>query len=978
MSTEPKKAERTTARLTELAVSLGEPFASAGNLPIYLDDPKVGWFVEQGALDVFLIEYQDGQPVSSAKHLLRAGAGRLVFGIGEHGPPMIAVAKGLPGSKLRRVVLDELVKHDVGDDLAHQADAWVSEFAATVARQIELRPKLGLLLDPANPEETLEADAGTVLSTRPGRVLWASPGDTAAYLGTEEAEPGGTGLVPLTSDTWLTLLKSTARVTAASSRELSSRGVLLQALHEFHRLALGAEQLNRRLSLADEANEQIAQAAHRRMDEEQARQSLFNVLGPAHPVAQGGGTSLVAALKLIGEHEGIIFRLPSRRSVSIGEEPSLQDVLNASGVRCRKVRLSSEDRWWIGDSGAMLGYSHEHGRPLALMPGTAGRYRAMDPTSGRSEQINASRATEIARDAWVFYRPLPDDRPVRLMDILRLAGKNMAADFGRFSTAGLLASALMLAPAIAVGALADWVLPSASGGMLVQIIIALVAFAVVGLLLQMVQGTAMMRLEARATTRVGAAIWDRALGLPSSFFKSFTAGDLAVRMSAFQVLRDQLSGVVANALLSIVFLLPTLGLLFFYDATLALIILGIAILSLAVACALGLLQIAPQRRRYAAVRHLAGELYQFIDGMSKLRSAGAEASAFASWARGYRSQHVAGMQIAKWNEHLVAFSAAAPALVGAALFGVAIWQGPDQLALGDFLVVYSVSLTFYTAVAGLGRSFEAIAAAVPGYEQVKPILDAVPDGRARGTASTKLSGDIHFDHLSFRYTDDGPLIVNDVSIYARPGEFVAIVGESGAGKSTLLRLALGLEEPSRGGVYYDGRDLAHLDRHSVRRQIGVVMQDGNLRPGNILDNIVGLGDDLTIDDAWRAARLADVDKDISAMPMEMFTVVGDSSSTFSGGQIQRIRIAAALVRDPRIVFLDEATSWLDARSQAEVMQSIKSLAATRIVIAHRLSTIRKAERIYVLQAGRVVQEGGFDELFNADGPFHDLVQRQMI
>ena len=379
--------------------------------------------------------------------------------------------------------------------------------------------------------------------------------------------------------------------------------------------------------------------------------------------------------------------------------------------------------------------------------------------------------------------------------------------------------------------LADWVLPSASSGMLVQIIIALVAFAIVGVLFQMLQGTSMMRLEARATTRVSAAIWDRALGLPSSFFKRFTAGELAVRMSAFQVLRDQLSGVVANALLSMVFLLPALGLLFLYDATLALMSLGIAVLSLTVACAFGLLQIAPQRRRYAAARRLAGELFQFINGMSKLRSAGAEASAFASWARGYREQHVAGMHIARLNEHLIAFSSATPALVGAALFGVAIWQGPEQFAIGDFLVVYSVSLTFYTAIAGLGRSFEAIAAVVPGYEQVKPILDAVPDGRARGTTPAELSGDIRFDHLSFRYTDDGPLIIDDVSIHARPGEFVAIVGESGAGKSSLLRLALGLEEPSGGGVYYDGRDLAHLNRHSLRRQIGVVMQDGNLRPG---------------------------------------------------------------------------------------------------------------------------------------------------
>ena len=967
----------TITRLTDLAVSLGEPVASAGNLPIHLDDPRFAWFVEHGALDVFLIEYQDGQPVSSAKHLIRVGEGRLVFGVGANGPPLVAVAKGLPGSKLRRMVLEELIQNGIGDELADQVDAWVSEFAATVARQIEPRPRPDLLLDPAKPEQPLEAGTNSVVSTRPGGVLWALAEESAEYLGTEELVKDGTGLVPLTSDTWLTLRRP-SRVTSISSRDLNGQGRLLQALAEFHRLATGAERLNRLLALADEANEQTDRATHRRMDEQQARESLFNVLGPARPVAQEGGSSLMAALELIGQHEGIVFRSPSRPRVSAGEEPHLKDVLNASGVRCRKVRLSSEDRWWVGDSGAMLGFRRDDGRPLALLPSTAGPYRALDPVSGRQERLNASRASYIDQDAWVFYRPLPDDRPVETMDILRLACKSMAADLGRFAVAGLLASALMLTPAIAVGILADRVLPTESDGMLVQIIIALVAFAIFGVLLQMLQGTAMMRLEARATTRIGAAIWDRALGLPSTFFKGFTAGDLAVRMSAFQVLRDQVSGVVANALLSIVFLLPTLGLLFFYDVTLAWLSVGIALLSLMVACAFGLLQMAPQRRRYAAARRLAGELFQFINGMSKLRSAGAEASAFAAWARGYREQHLAGMQIARLNEHLVAFSAAAPVLVGATLFAVALRQGPDQLAVGDFLVVYAVSMTFYTAVAGLGRSFEAIAAVVPGYEQVKPILAAVPDSRARGTTPANLSGDIHFDHVSFRYTDDGPLIIDDVSIRARPGEFVAIVGESGAGKSTLIRLALGVEEPTGGGVYYDGRDLAHLDRHSLRRQIGVVMQDGALRSGNILDNIIGVGDDLTIDDAWRAARLADVERDIAAMPMEMFTVVGDSSATFSGGQIQRIRIAAALVRDPRIVFLDEATSWLDARSQAQVMRGVESLAATRIVIAHRLSTIRKAERIYVLQAGRVVQEGGFDELFNADGPFHDLVQRQMI
>ncbi len=962
--------------LREFATTCGEPVAGAGNRPIRLDDATIAWFVERGALDVFLIEYQEDKPSSQAKHLLRAEAGRLVFGAGGNGA-LVTLAKGTPGSQLRRLHLDRLLQSKIGNALADQVDAWITAFAGTVAAQIELRPRTNLLLDPGGATEPRDAATGDVLSARPGGVVWVDVGDSdAAYLGTEERDKAGTGLVPLTPDTWLTL-QTPARVTGTSTRKLLDEGTLLAALAEFHQLALGAENINRLLLLADEANEQTARTVHRRLDEERARQSLFRVLGSRYPTVADSGSSVLAALTVIGKEEGIDFRPPSRRRPFVGAEFSLQDILNASGVRSRKVRLSVEDRWWVGDSGPLLGYRQEDGQPVALLPSITGRYRVEDPVSGRSARLNAERAATFHEDAWSFYRPLPADRTLDFRDIFRLATKGMAADFGQFAGAGLLASLLTLVPAVAIGLLADWVLPAAVGGMVVQITIALAAFAIVGTLLQVLRGTAMMRLEGRASTRIGAALWDRLLGLPPSFFRNFTAGDLLVRMSALQLLRDRVSGVVANALITLGFFLPMLGLLFVYDTTLAWLSIGLGLFSLAVTCVFGLLQIGPQRRLYAISRSLAGELLQFINGMSKLRSAGAEASAFASWARGYRGQQQASLQIGRLNDHLVAFSAAMPAFMGAALFGVTLWLGPDQLSLGNFLAVYAVSITFYGAIIVMGQSFETIASIIPGYEQVRPILEAVPESRQSGAAPAVLSGEVRFDHVSFQYSNAGPQTINDVYIHARPGEFIAIVGESGAGKSTLMRLALGLEKPSVGGIYYGGRDLAHLDRRSVRRQIGVVTQGGALMPGNLLDNIIGMGDELSIEDAWRAAKLAAVDKEIEAMPMQMFTPVGDSASNFSGGQIQRIRIAAALVRDPRIVFLDEATSWLDAKSQAQVMEGIERLAATRIVIAHRLSTISKAERIYVLHQGRIVQAGSFGELYDAEGMFRTLVQRQM-
>jgi len=282
------------------------------------------------------------------------------------------------------------------------------------------------------------------------------------------------------------------------------------------------------------------------------------------------------------------------------------------------------------------------------------------------------------------------------------------------------------------------------------------------------------------------------------------------------------------------------------------------------------------------------------------------------------------------------------------------------------------------AIAAGGRGVPGVAASGPAGGQVTPSLETERDGGGGDGAVPELRGGLRLDNVSFRYTEDGPLVLRDVSLDVQPGEFVALVGGSGAGKSTVLRILLGLERPSFGAVYYDDHDLERLSRRAVRRQVGVVVQDGALQPRTLRDNIIGLSTDLTLDDAWRAARLAAVDRDITAMPMGMLTIVTEGSSVFSGGQIQRILLAAALVRRPRILLLDEATSFLDNKTQAEVMQRIEKLAVTRIVVAHRLSTIRNADRIYAFDRGRIVQQGTFDELVDVPGVFRDLARRQMV
>ncbi|MCY4029163.1 MAG: NHLP bacteriocin export ABC transporter permease/ATPase subunit [Acidobacteria bacterium] len=959
--------------LASFALLHGTPFAGGGNRPVRLDDPECLWFVARGSVNVFVAREQDGELVEF-KHLLRAGPGRLLFPAQEG--PSALIAKGLPDSELRRVSRDELLAADEGGAVVDQVDLWIAEVSATVALDVTHRPHTECFLSGG---AAVDLDPGAAVSAK-GAVVWASSGDGGlAFLGTEEPGRAGSGFVPVAPGSWVTVSGPT-RLEGASSRELHRAGRLWAALADFHRLALAADDLNRRLLLADAANLRAAQTRYRRESEAAARRRLFDVLDARGPQPESSGVALQAALALVGRNEGIRFRTPPapRGSQDTPETgPSLDRILTASGVRGREVALRARDRWWLGDSGSMLAFRRADGAPMALLPGRFGRYRMVDPESGRAQPVNADRAASLHSNAILFYQSLPPDRTSRAGDLARVAFRRWKGDAFRFVTAGLLAGLAMLVPAVLLGIFADEVAPAGRVGMLAWLTAGTLLLALAAALLEVQEGTALMRLEGRAAARVTAALWDRLLDLPAAFFRGFTSGDLGTRAMAFQGLRDQVSGVVMGALLSTVFLLPTFVLLFVYDVATGWLGLAGGLVALAVTVTLGARQVPHQRRLVAAQRSLAGVVLQLIGAAHKLRATGKEWTAFTRWARDYREQARSAMNLGALNEHLVAFTAAAPLLATAALFAVAVETRPAALSTGAFVTVYVAYMVFLSAVTALGHSMSGVAAIVPAVEQVSPILEAAPKSTAGDAVAPTLRGGVRLDRVSFRYVRGGPSVLRDVSIDVQPGEFVALVGGSGAGKSTVLRIVLGLEKPSSGVVYYDGHDLDRINRRALHRQVGVVTQDGSLRPRTVCDNIIGVATDLTLDDAWRAARLAAVDRDIGAMPMGMFTVVTENSAVFSGGQVQRILLAGALVRSPRVLLLDEATSWLDNDTQATVMGRIEELAVTRIVVAHRLSTIRKADRIYVLDEGRVAQQGTFAELIATPGIFRDLANRQM-
>ena len=395
---------------------------------------------------------------------------------------------------------------------------------------------------------------------------------------------------------------------------------------------------------------------------------------------------------------------------------------------------------------------------------------------------------------------------------------------------------------------------------------------------------------------------------------------------------------------------------------------------------LGAVQLPWRQRALATAQQLNGRLYEFINAIGRVQKARAMGAVFAAWAMPYREQKSAEHRANQVDALMRAVTGSAPLFASAALLGMFALGATPDASIGDFLVVYLAGTVFFAALSRLGATVSALTEVLSTYRQAAPLLGQAPESPAvermpRSDAS-RLGGDVRLDHVSFRYDPDGPLILDDVSIRCRPGEFVAIAGESGSGKSTLFRLLLGLDEPEAGTVYYDGSDLSGFDLGAFRQRIGAVSQDAALMSGTVLENIVGFEAGLTEEDAWAAAELASVAEDIRNMPMGMYTAVGEDVALLSGGQAQRLLIAAALVRKPRLLLLDEATNSLDSATQASVVANVDRTLASRIVIAHRLTTIRHADRIYVMSAGKVVQEGPYDELAAVPGKFRDLVARQ--
>ena len=684
------------------------------------------------------------------------------------------------------------------------------------------------------------------------------------------------------------------------------------------------------------------------------------------------------AAQAVGHNMGIKLKLhpDMRRGVKLPDPVAA--IASASNIRVRRVQLRGE--WWKLDSGPLLAFRDADNRPLALLPRSARAYDIYDPVEQSTSPVTAQRDLTLSTFAYMFYRPFPA-KNLGIMDLLQLGFREWKGEVLSIVLMGVAAGLMGIITPYATGLIFDRLIPGAERGQLLQMAAVLLVVAIATSLFTLTRSFAVLRLQGKIDRGLQAAVWDRLLGLPVPFFRNYSSGDLAARSLAISEISQVLTGSMLSAILSGIFSVFSWGLLFYYSGELALLSTGLVFLACLVSTVCMYLQIRYQRELVRLAGHISGLLLELVTGMAKLRVAGVENRAFAKWARDFAAQKQISMRARKLANGLTVFNSIFPVIcLGFIFYYVAMMTARPHvqpLSTGDFVAFLAAFSQFLGAALMVSSSIMSVLTVVPLFERAKPIFKTLPETAAGKGSPGKLYGAIELSHITFRYRPEGPPVIRDLSVNILPGQFVAFVGVSGGGKSTVFRLLLGFETPESGTVYFDGQDLASLDVQAVRRQMGVVLQTSRLVSGDIFTNIVG-SSPLTLDDACEAASLAGLDQDIERMPMGMHTLIGEGTGNISGGQRQRLMIARAIVGKPRILLMDEATSALDNQTQAIVVRNLESLRATRIVIAHRLSTIVRADQIFVVDKGTVVQAGTHEELSKQKGVFRDLVSRQLV
>lgn len=650
----------------------------------------------------------------------------------------------------------------------------------------------------------------------------------------------------------------------------------------------------------------------------------------------------------------------------------LEYLLRPSGIMRRTVKLT--EGWYQDAVGAMLG-TRKDGSIVALLPGPTHGYYYREYSTGKLNKVDRKSAKEIGEEAICFYEPFPLKK-LQMMDLLRYLFHQLhVRDYVfMFGMAALTTVLGMVTPKVSRYLYGE-VLEYGSQALLMAAVMTLFFVTMASSFITLIKGILHTNIVTKMNLAVESAVMMRVLSLPADFFKKYSSGELANRVGYMSRLCSLIFEVIFSAGLSALFSLLYISQILEYAPALVVPVIVITGCTVLFSLLTAVMQMRISEKQMQEAGKENGMVYALINGISKIKNAGAEKRAFAKWSRQY-------VRAAEYLYQTPTFLKLNGAIMTAISLVGMIWLYYEalqsQIPVADYMAFHCA----YGMVSGAFSSLSGIVLNVseirPILKMVAPILETEPEVDTKRRVVTRLRGSIELNNVSFRYRETMPNILDNLSLKIRAGQYVAIVGKTGCGKSTLMRILLGFEKPQKGAVYYDGTDIASLDLKSLRRKIGVVMQNGKLFQGDIYSNITISAPQLTMQDAWEAAELAGMGEDIRHMPMGMQTLISEGQGGISGGQRQRLLIARAIAPKPRILMFDEATSALDNVTQKKVSEALEQLKCTRIVIAHRLSTIRHCDRIIVLEEGKIVEDGTYEELLHKNGYFCELVERQRV
>ena len=655
------------------------------------------------------------------------------------------------------------------------------------------------------------------------------------------------------------------------------------------------------------------------------------------------------------------------------QDEQLDFSLRPHGIMRRNVQL---DKGWYRDSyGPVLAFLKENGSPVAVLPKGMSGYYYYDHQTGAKVSVNAKNAELFEPEGYCFYRPLPQ-KAIGIIDlILYIKNCLSLSDIVLIVVTSFFSTLVgMLVPRI-TRALTGPVLNSGQGSALVSVAITLTCVAIVSALISSMSGLFNQRINTKTSVSVEASLMMRMLTLPAPFFRKFSAGELTKRLQSVNMLCSVMIGIVFSMGLSSIFSLMYVRQIFNFAPALVGPSLLFILLSVVCTVATSVIQIRISRKRMELDAKQSGIGYSMITGVQKIKLAGAEKRIFSRWMNLYADSAKLNYNPPMFLKINSVINLAITLVSTIVLYSIAADSGIDPSSYLAFNAAYGSLMGAFMGVAGIAMKAATIK---PILEMAEPFLKAEPEAADNKEMVTSISGAIELNNVFFRYSENMPYIVNDMSLKINAGEYIAIVGRTGCGKSTLMRLLLGFEQPERGAIYYDGKNMKNLDMCTLRRKIGVVTQNGGLFQGDLYSNIVISAPELTVKDAWEAAELAGIADDIRAMPMGMQTMVSEGQGGISGGQKQRLMIARAIAPKPKLLMFDEATSALDNKTQKQVSEALDKMGCTRIVIAHRLSTIKNCDRILFLEGGKIIEDGSYEELIAKGGHFAELVERQRL